>query len=76
MSDKSSRPRRRKSKASQPTQILDPFQRHIEALYATRMVQWHQQLRLLEKPDWELLLGLHLQMTELERMYAGLQDME
>lgn len=74
MSEKSPRPRRRKSKASQPD--LDPFQRHLEAVYATRMVQWHQQLHLLEQPDWELLLGLHLQLTELERMYAGLEDME
>ena len=73
MSEKSPRPRRRKKQASQP---LDPFQRHLEAVYATRMVQWHQQLRLLEQPDWELLLGLHLQLTELERMCAGLEDMK
>ncbi len=73
MSEKPPRPRRRKNKASRP---LDPFQRHLEAVYATRMVQWHQQLHVLEQPDWELLLGIHLQLTELERMYAGLEDME
>jgi hypothetical protein len=69
MSDNSSPRRRpRKSKAAQPEVIRDPYQRHLEAIYATRMVQWHQQLRILEQPDWELLLDLHLQLCELERL--------
>ena len=72
MSEKSPRPRRRKNKASQP---LDPFQRLLEAIYATRVVDWHRELHVSEQPNWELLLGIHLQLTELERMHAGLKDM-
>ena len=73
MSEKSPRPRRRKNKASRP---LDPFQRHLQAVYASRTVDWHRELHVAQQPNWELLLGIHLQLTELERMYAGLQDMQ
>ena len=66
---------RRKNKASQPANALDALSVTCKRL-RTRMVQWHQQLRVLEQPDWELLLGIHLQLTELERMYAGLEDMD
>jgi hypothetical protein len=76
MSDKAPRrsPRPRKSKA---VEQLSPEQRlraQIQGAYLDRQLQWQWQLKGTS-PDWDLLLGIHLQMSELERMFAGLEQM-
>lgn len=79
MSDQSRRrsPRPRKSKGAQPQQPVSPeerFRAQLEGAYLDRQMRWHSQLKATD-PDWNVLLGIHLQMSELERMFAGLEKM-
>jgi hypothetical protein len=48
---------------------------YIEDSLRLRQAEWHLQLLEDEQPDWSMLLGLHLQMSELERLEAGVEEL-
>ncbi len=68
-------PRRRSpSPKGKPKKQASPEQIRACAaeMYQLRQASWHLQL-LEERPDWEHLLSLHLQMSELEHMADQLE---
>lgn len=48
---------------------------YINDLYRCRQLEWDVELRGEGSPDWERLLGLHLQMRELEHLTAGIEEL-
>lgn len=68
-----SRPsRKRSAQNNRPTP--DEIRLHIEQLLDAQQVEWHYQLVSTPEPDWSHLLCRHLQMVELERLEAGLEE--
>ena len=52
------------------------FRRQIERDYGDRQAAFRWQLIEQETPpDWTFLLGVHLQMCELEALMAGLEEL-
>jgi hypothetical protein len=62
---------RKTRKQATPEQIRS----YIEECYQLRQAEWHIQLLEDERPNWSEMLGLHLQLAELERLQAGVEEL-
>ena len=61
----------KRRKPTTPEQI----RAYIEESYQLRQAEWQLQLLEDERPNWSTLLGLHLQMSELEPLQAGVEEL-
>jgi hypothetical protein len=68
---------RRRSSSQREKQPPTPqeFWAYAREIYDDRQADWQLQLLGVPPPDWARLLGLHLQMSELERLMAGLKEL-
>jgi hypothetical protein len=64
-----------KAKKTRKQVTPDQIRAYIEESYQLRQAEWHLQLLEDERPDWSSLLGLHLQMTELEQLQASIVEL-
>ena len=58
-----------------PAAVLAQHGLSVEQLYDERQAHWHSGILEAKSPDRGSLLGLHLQMAELERLLAGIEEL-
>ena len=74
------KPRRPRSQTPQPKNTPrratpEQLRSYVYEMYALRQAEWQLQLLEDERPDWSSLLGLHLQLSELERLQTAVEEL-